>query len=222
MKRKRNIRSSILLLACCLIACTNKESNYTNNKYFQYYISTIHIDNPRIVNFHDLKEECNPYGPPMSNFVCPDSAVKYCTESNWINRSDVFLLNSSSYNQEREVSWCDGFRAYGNWLYKFKPWEVTNGVKEMKPYNDTICIGHFYFEENISFILSMHTTDYWLYSENSYVVDTVEYQDLFEKSEYFNTYRLAVRPKYSIWQNIQIHKSIQSEIENYDIVNSYN
>ena len=185
-------RSSVLIFACCLVACNNADSEYTNNKYFQYYISTIHINNPRAVYF--LGSSC-PYDSPMSGFVCPDSAVKYCADSGWIDRDDVFLLNSRWYNDEKYIE-----KAYGKWIYKLKPWDVGYGTKETEYFNDTISIGSFYFDKDLSFVLSMHTTKYWTWDAHS------PGGDLVDTATFSNTYRLAVRPNYSIWQTLRIRK----------------
>ena len=46
----------------------------------------------------------------------------------------------------------------------------------------------------------MHTTAYWTWDAHS------PGEDLTDTAKYAKTYRLAVRPKYSIWQTYKIKK----------------
>ena len=192
---KRDFISSLLILVGFVVtACTSADDNYRNNQYFQYYISTIRIQNPRVVLFHEQDMWYEDY--PMCGFVCPDSAVKYCADRNWKDREDVFLFNGRRYSEEQGL-----FKAYGKWFYKIKPWDVVGAPWHyLESFNDTIQVGHFYYDEDLSFILSMHTTAYWTWDAHS------PGGDLTDTAEYAKTFRLAVRPKYSIWQTYKINK----------------
>ena len=186
---------SILIIVSNIVACKNIDSEYRNNMYYQYYISTIRIQNPRVVLFHE--RDMWYYDYPMCGFVCPDSAVKYCADKNWKDREDVFLLNGRWYYEEQGL-----FKAYGKWFYKIKPWDAGGEPwHDLESFNDTIQVGHFYYDEDLSFILSMHTTAYWTWDSKD-----PEGGDLIDTVKYANMYRLAVRPKYSIWQTYKINK----------------
>ena len=170
--------------------------------YYQFYISTIRIQNPRVVLFYDRDGSYIDY--PMRGFVCPDSAVKYCADMNWKDREDVFLLNGRWYHEEQNL-----FKAYGKWFYKLKSWDEGHPWFNPTPFNDTIHVAHFFFEEDLSFILSLHTVSYWIWDSHD-----PEKGDLIDAAKYANTYRMAVRPKYTIWQTLKIRK-LKNEMETY-------
>lgn len=203
MIKQINHISNFLLLFCCLQACTNLDQVSSGNKYFQYYLSYIHIHNPRVVFFHAKDGSLD---EPMLNFVCPDSAVKYCTDSNWINREDVYILNTRSYEQEQ-----DAFPASGNWLYKRKPWDYGYYPwYNIQSINDTISIGRLYFDKDLTFILSLHTTSYEWYDPRKPEGEPIsEKWDQMDAILFANTYRLAVRPYYSKSQIKKIKESFK-------------
>lgn len=208
-------RSSIWIVLCCMMACNNVDSNYTNNQYFVYNISTIKIDNPRIVLFEDYEE--GGFGSlknPMINFVCPDSAVQYCSEPGWKDRDDVFLLNFRSF----EVSPEKTLEAPFNWFYKRMPWDQGYiPWRDLQVFNDTIKVGRFYYDEDLTFILSMATTSYYWYDPRRPKEAAMSDEwDNCDAVKYSNIYRLAVRPKYPIWQALKIRNLyIKSAHERY-------
>ena len=192
---KRNYTSfSLIIIGFVFVACTPKDSEYRNNMFFQYYISTIRIQNPRVVLFYERDGSYIDY--PMHGFVCPDSAIKYCADRNWKDREDVFLLNGRWFHEEQSL-----FKADGKRFFKIKPWDEGHPWFDPEPFNDTIHVAHFFFEDDITFILSMQSTAYWEWDSQD-----PEEGDLIDTAKYANTYRLAVRPKYSIWQNKKIEK----------------
>lgn len=194
MMKRGFISNLVILTGFIMAACTSADDNYRSNQYYQYYISTIRIQNPRVVLFHEQDMWYEDY--PMCGFVCPDSAVKYCADRNWKDREDVFLLNGRRYYEEQGL-----FKAFGKWFYKIKPWDVGGEPwPDLESFNDTIQVGRFYYDEDLSFILSMHTTAYWTWDAHS------PGEDLTDTAKFAKTYRLAVRPKYSIWQTYKINK----------------
>lgn len=205
------ISGLVLIVGLLLTACTSTNENYRNNQYFQYYVSAIRIKEPRVVIF--VNEECPDWGiHPTHALVCPDSAVNHCTEPDWINREDVFLLNTSSYYTENE----EGFNAYGSWFYKLKPWDKGYYLSfDLKPYNDTIKVGRFYFDDDLTFTLSLHTTSFYYDNTKRPKNEPMsEKWDVLDTTIYSNTYRLAVSPRYSIWQTYKIDK-LRKEMKVY-------
>jgi hypothetical protein len=204
MKRNKIwIGGIIALILYCMPACIKTDCQYKNNQYFQYYVSAIRIKEPRVVIF--VNEECPDWGiHPTHALVCPDSAVNHCTEPDWINREDVFLLNTSSYYTENE----EGRIAYGNWFYKLKPWDKGFSLSfDIKPYNDTIKVGRFYYDDDLTFTLSLHTTSFY-YDNTKRPKDEPmsEKWDVLDTTIFSNTYRLAVSPRYTIWQMYKISR----------------
>ena len=197
-------RSNIVIFVCCLMACNNTDSKYTNNKYFIYNISTVKIADPRIVLFKGNEDGYGSLMNPLLNFVCPDSAVRFCSEQGWINREDVFLLNFRSFEVGAERS----LEAPSYWFNKCMPWD--RGFlpwRDLEVFNDTIRVGRFFYDEDLSFVLSMIPTSYYWYDpRRPKNVPMSDRWDNCDAVRYSNTYRLAVRPNYSIWQTVKIRK----------------
>lgn len=207
MMKRDFIGSLLILVGFVVTACTSADDNYRNNQYYQYYISTIRIQNPRVVLFYEHNGLYNDY--PQKGFVCPDSAVKYCTDYHWKDREDVFLLNGCWHDKEEQSF----FKSYGDRSYKPKSWEERLPWLDPEPFNDTIHISRFFFDEDLTFVLSMHTTAYTVWDSND-----PDEGDLIDTIKYANTYRLAVRPKYSWWQNYKIRKIKKETDVCYDAI----
>lgn len=211
MKRNKVLgNGAIIVVLCSMLACAKPDGHYKNNQYFQYYVSTIRIKEPRVVIFE--KEDMDWGLRPTCALVCPDSAVCHCTEPDWIDREDIFLLNTSSYYTENE----EGFNAYGSWFYKLKPWDKGYYLSfDLKPYNDTIKVGRFYFDDDLTFTLSLHTTSFYYDNTKRPKNEPMsEKWDVLDTTIYSNTYRLAVSPRYSIWQTYKINK-LRKEMKVY-------
>ena len=68
----------LLVIGVLFIFIAHSQHSPLRNYCYRYSLGRIEIDNPVIVSFDGME------------YVCPDSAVKYCSDSNWINRNDVY------------------------------------------------------------------------------------------------------------------------------------
>lgn len=106
VKNKVSIRITCLVLfiiSTLLICIAHSQHLPLRNYYYRYSIGRIEIDNPVIVSF-DGKE-----------YVCPDSAITYCSDSNWINRNDVYPY-VFMVEEGKPVS-------YSSFLHKTRLWD---------------------------------------------------------------------------------------------------
>ena len=80
VKNKVSIRIIVLILVgvgILYIIVVSSPRLLPPNYCYRYSLGKMEIENPVGVSI-DGKD-----------YVCPDSAVKYCSDSNWINRADV-------------------------------------------------------------------------------------------------------------------------------------
>ena len=76
-KNKIVVRMTILLTSIAwLTACS---LNLQRNKYYQYYVGNIKIENPVVVEIG-----------VDSIYVCPDSILYCCNDSDWLCRDEVY------------------------------------------------------------------------------------------------------------------------------------
>ena len=76
MVRVKQIVLFIYFLGLC--SCNN---TMQQGRSYRYYVGTMKIENPVLVEFEDQNDRW---------YVCPDSALCYCNDSNWTHRDDVF------------------------------------------------------------------------------------------------------------------------------------
>lgn len=134
-KNKILVRIIQLTLVICFVglcSCTNRMQQC---RYYQYYVGTMRIDNPVLVEFEKQDDMW---------FVCSDSALYCCNDSDWLNRDDVFPylpvveFNSlfPTYFPRKELS----HLAYFQWNYV--PFYKCERID-----NHTIC--RFYYDVNL-------------------------------------------------------------------------
>lgn len=93
----------LLVIGVLFIFIAHSQHPLLRNYCYRYSLGKIEIDNPVIVSF-DGRE-----------YVCPDSAIMYCSDSNWINRNDVYPY-ILTVEEGEPIS-------YSSLLHKTRPWD---------------------------------------------------------------------------------------------------
>lgn len=193
-KSKIMVRVSLFFLFLFLIGLSSCSNNMQQSRYYRYYVGTMKIENPVLVEFEDQEDKW---------YVCPDSALCYCNDSNWTHRDDVFPYVSvveigepvMTYFPRKQINHIAYF------MYKYLPY-----YEYSKKYNYTI--HHFYYDLDM-FECYMEATDIYMFDNLVDVdYDYSDYQELSNnccKAKEF-TYRLVVRDKYNIFQIMRLKR----------------
>ena len=162
------------------------------SRYYRYYVGTMKIENPVLVEFEDLNDKW---------YVCPDSALCYCNDSNWTNREDVYPYISvveigepvMTYFPRKQINHLAYF------MYNYPPY-----YEYSKKQNYTIY--HFYYDLNM-FECYMEATDIYMFDNLvEFDIDYIDNQETFNNYRTADefTYRLVVRDKYNIFQILRL------------------
>lgn len=180
------VKQLILFTTCIIGICSC--SRMQNSRYYRYHVGTMKIEKPVLVEF---KKQADGW------FVCPDSALYCCNDSNWLHRNDVFPYANVIGLDEPVITYFPRkqFTHLAYFMYKYTPcYEYSK--------KNNYTIHHFYYDLNI-FECYMEATDIHMFD---YLVDNdIEYsnnQGLYNHhrdAEEF-TYRMVVRDKYNIFQ----------------------
>lgn len=187
-KNKIMVRVKQLILIACMMGLWSCSNRMQQGRYYRYYVGNMKIEKPVLVEFEDQNDRW---------YVCPDSALCYCNDSNWTHRDDVFPYVSvveigvpmMTYFPRKQINHLAYF------MYKYLP-----HYEYSKEHNYTI--HHFYYELDM-FECYMEATDIYMF-DNLVDVD-YDYLDYREPSDDYSkekefTYRLVVRDKYNIFQ----------------------
>lgn len=189
-KNKIIFRVKLLVIFLCFIGLYSCSNSMQQRRYYRYYVGTMRIKNPVIVEMGF-----------DSIYVCPDSALYCCNDSNWTHRDDVFPYVSvveigepvMTFFHRKQINHIAYF------MYKYLPY-----YEYSKKYNYTI--HHFYYDLDM-FECYMEATDIYMFDHLVDVdYDYSDYQELSDnccKAKEF-TYRLVVRDKYSISQILRL------------------
>ena len=195
MVRVKQIVLFIYFLGLC--SCNN---TMQQGRSYRYYVGTMKIENPVLVEFEDQNDRW---------YVCPDSALCYCNDSNWTHRDDVFPYVSvveigipeMTYFPRKQLNHLAYF------MYRYLPY-----YEYSKKYNYTI--HHFYYDLSM-FECYMEAIDIDMF--DNLVDDDVEYSDtrtthdLSVKTKEF-AYRLVVRDKYNLLQILRLKTKYEKPI----------
>lgn len=86
---KNNI--SFQLIIICIISTLLYSCQHMTGTFYQYYIGTLKIRNPVLLEFENYDKM----------YVCSDSILYCCNDSDWINRKDVFPYIITIENNEQ-------------------------------------------------------------------------------------------------------------------------
>lgn len=173
--------------------------------YYRYSIGKMEIKQPILVNIgFDNK------------YVCPDSALRYLTNPDWVSRKDVYpyiLVATEKDNQQQATYYTAIHHKKRLWDQYYFPF-----------YEDTTF--HYGVDTTINrFYYGITTFDAYMQAVDGYWYDPSDpdmlnpYADCFDAYAYSNKYRLAVRQHYKTWQIIQLrrkNKVMENEIQSLD------
>lgn len=210
-KNKVIYRHVILLLILFLSSCN---SDNIENGYYRYWLGEIRIDNPILVSFHNL------YGkdfidPAETAFVCPDSIIYCCLDSNWRRRDDVYpyiaFLDEPGDLQPSYRNKTFNIRRLFEKFIPYYPFETTDDT------DTTTCEVSFYkFHYNLNtFDAYMQAVDGYFYDPSDPNFEDAE-ADCYNAFAYSNRYRIAVRHHYSLWQIIKLGKKYVRQRQIFD------
>lgn len=191
VKDKVSIRIIVLILVVVgilYIIVVSSPRLLPPNYCYRYSLGKIEIENPVGVSID------------RNEYVCPDSAVKYCSDSNWINRADVHPYIFMVEEDELPVF-------YSSLLHKTRFWDkyyysfyYADTVSQC--YKQNIKIFRFYYDITTFDAYMQATYMYWYVSEDPEWSDPSS--DSCDAYAYSDRYRIAVRQHYTTWQIIQL------------------
>lgn len=175
------------------------------DRYYQYYVGSIKIENPMIVELEDYGEN--------KWYVCPDSVLNSCNLSDWRYREDVYPYlhivgdnpHFTTYFPYKKLRYLMCFQ-YGYYPY-YECGQVNNN-KTYKFIYDTNTFDCFMQETDECWHASLYDIDV----DQSYVfMDSISCnnssycQHRFEKE-----YRLVVRQRYNIFQILRLKRKFKN------------
>lgn len=183
-----------LVLFVCFIGLCSCNGTMQQSRYYRYYVGSIKIENPVLVEFEKQVDMW---------FVCPDSALYCCNDSDWLYRDDVFPYRSvvevgepiMTYFPRKQLGYLK-YVMYGYSAY-YEYGKMNNHI-----------VHHFYYDLS-TFECYMEATDINMF--DNLVEDDIDYSDaddsyVSKRSGDFHgknqeyMYRLVVRDKYNIYQ----------------------
>lgn len=187
-----------LVLFVCFIGLCSCNGTMQQSRYYQYYVGTMKIENPVLVEFENSDDMW---------FVCPDSALYCCNDSDWLYRDDVFPylpvvefnpLLPTYFPHRKLCHW-----AYFQWNYI--PFHESKRIN-----NHTIC--RFYYDVNIFECYMQATNGRWSDWEDDIDVEvsSSEQTDVesncgtIHHSNHELIYRMVVRQRYNIFQIMKL------------------
>lgn len=184
------VKQLIVLFICCigLFSCNKMQQS----RYYRYYVGTMKIENPVLVEFEELDDKW---------YVCPDSALYCCNDSDWLNREDVFPYVSVVEIGEPMMTYFPRKQLIhlAFFIYKYPSYYEYSKL-------NNYTLHHFYYDLNI-FECYMEATDIFTFDNLVEVdVDNLAFQesdDICSKANEF-MYRLVVRDRYSVFQILRL------------------
>lgn len=199
-KNKIMVRVIQLALFTCFVGLCSCSNSSQQGRYYRYYVGTMKIENPVLVEFENSDDMW---------FVCPDSALYCCNDSDWVHRDDVFPYRSvveigepiMTYFPRKQLNHLAYF------MYAYSPYYEYGKKNSHSVY-------HFYYDLSM-FECYMEAIDIDMF--DNLVDDDVEYSDtrtthdLSVKTKEF-AYRLVVRDKYNLLQILRLKTKYEKPI----------
>ena len=167
-----------------------------SNHNFRYQIGTIRIENPKLVEFASFVGG--------NYFVCPDSALAFANDSNWLERPDVFpyYLQDEKYLSKLQPTSTNILTSlrYRLWDCMYNPVDVIS-VDSLRE----ITIAKFRYKVDLFDAYMQATDGEWYSPTDPKGIDSTA--DVLSAFRYSNRYRIAVRQHYSCWQIMKLKMS---------------
>ena len=186
MKTHRLI-SQILAFFIVFLFCSCKPTMKSN--YYQYYLGTIDIDDPVMVSFANSD----------TLYVCPDSVLYCCRDSNWTNRRDVYPYLPIVENTEQTPTHLPYFQLsrYDFYNKGYHPYYKC----EEQPVED-VTIYHFYYNLTKFELYMQAKGGYWYDLSDPNRKDVSA--DCLDGFAYSTEYRMAIKHHYSLVQVLKL------------------
>ncbi len=185
---KISFRVSIFILLIFYILLTSCTSQI-KTRYYQYYIGTMEIENAIIVEFPERD----------TLFVCPDSIIYCCNDSDWLCRHDVFPYLLVAENSSQTPTYFPQ-KKLCQLLYFQKGYYPFYKCKEQTNKNFTTY--HFFYGLNKFECYMQAINGRWFDITDPFHLDP--YADSLDYLSYGKEYRLVVRHKYNIFQILKL------------------
>ena len=173
----------VLLLLFILSSCQSE----INHTYYQYYMGVMNIENPVLVEFKGSEQL----------YVCPDSTLKYCCDSNWIQRKDVYPYLLMVENTRQRPTLFNRFQ-----LSKFHYFNRGYYPYYMYKELQNIIFYRFYYNIEVFEVYMQATEGYWYDIADPYFQNP--YADSYDYFSYGKEYRLVVKPHYNLFQILKL------------------
>ena len=186
------VRAKQLVLFISFVLLCSCNNTMLQSGYYQYYVGTMKIENPVVVEF----EKRNDIG---YWYVCPDSALYCSNDSDWLYRKDVFpylpivefnpLL--PTYYPRKELSHLTNFQ--WNYIPFYESGEIKNHA-----------IYRFYYDAN-TFECYMQAIGWEIGGDVDVELTTDEVDNVPNNIRIREEqYRMVVRQKYNIFQILRL------------------
>lgn len=186
---KSKIMVRITLLVMLILFMLSSCQSEINQDYYRYYIGIKKIENPVLVVFKGDEQ----------SYVCPDSALKYCCDSNWNQRKDVYpYLPVAENTQQHPTLFHRGqISSFLFFNYYYFPYYEFNEL-----HNGNIFLYKFHYDIE-KFEVYMQAIDgYWYDIADPYFQNP--YADSYDYFSYGKEYRLVVKPHYNLFQILKL------------------
>lgn len=175
-----------------------------NNNYYQYYIGNMVIENPIVIEIKDQDDMW---------YVCSDSILYCCHDSNWLYRDDVFPYLPIADNNSTFLTYYPRKKLshYTYFQVGYIPFYEYGNISNHTIYK-------FYYGIN-SFECYMQTTEecrYMSFDDIDLINDKSNYDNINDfnaKLIYQRKYRMVVRQKYNIFQILQLKRKYKFYFE---------
>lgn len=203
-KDKNMVRVIQLALVMGFVGFCSCCNSIEQGKYYQYYIGTMKIKNPILVQ---LEEQSNMW------YVCPDSALYCCNDLDWLCRDDVFPylpiveFNSllRTYYPRKELSQMPYFQ-----------WDYFPFYESERINNHTIF--RFYYDVNTFECYMQATNESWLDWDDDIDIGVSKFEQIDVEPNYISNrnpncesnYKMVVRQKHNIFQIMRLKRKYRN------------
>lgn len=203
VKDKVSIRiiSLVLLVISALFICiAHSQHPLLRNYCYRYSLGRIEINNPVIVSF-DGRE-----------YVCPDSAIMYCSDSDWINRNDVYPYVFMAEERRKPISYSSLLHKTRLWDKHYYPFYVDTISSYYKLY--TTCMyksdGSIWRKTNTMSWLQIDSSN--IVARSQYKPDTTIYRFYYD----INTFDAYMQSLFGYWYDPSDPDMINPDADCYD------
>lgn len=190
MKRVFLIFSAICIVSVVIVILSNPSQLPINQAGYQIGYTKSNIENPVII---DLSRVEGNWYKGYSMYICSDSVAKFCMDSVWVNRSDVygFILDPdvNEYDSRTKVN-------YRNSCFLYRMFD-----RGYVPLSDAIEMGNGAVSYKLSTLPSCFEV-YMLASDLEWYG-----KDEFNKTKFSNDkFRIFLKPHFNLLQIIKMRK----------------